>query len=346
MPFTAIDVGHSRIVVPPAADEFPYTGNHTFDYSPGTTPLDRVDVNFVTGVDSPPNSWFFLTVVGAEALISNYEIYNDIGNSGPDGTIQGASTGLTDGYSNAHLGVTGYIMWGVSQNHVIPVYPAVAVSNIDKVVTDMAAGSTIPLHLRNPNFSPHPFVVWEDLIVVGVAITSITPAFSFFGGGDVSADFEYDNGPGENGTTDTVTYLSESDPTHGAFIRGTVAWDNAAIDPTVGGGWQHITTYKSSGTRDLCVAIYGRMGNLATNYPFTPVFPSATNFTIIVDAFYLVSVPVAAGPIWFFRNGAWHNAGVDPTYNVYMYRGGAWRQVKTGPTHNVYARLGGTWLPG
>lgn len=54
---------------------------------------------------------------------------------------------------------------------------------------------------------------------------------------------------------------------------------------------------------------------------------------------------VGAGPLWFYRDGQWRNAGTDTEHNVYLHREGEWRAVKSDPEHNIHARLDGTWQP-
>jgi PKD repeat protein len=52
------------------------------------------------------------------------------------------------------------------------------------------------------------------------------------------------------------------------------------------------------------------------------------------------------GPIWFFVNGQWRQAGVDPDWNVYGFKDGSWHPVCTDPNVDAYVQFQGAWVPG
>jgi len=53
----------------------------------------------------------------------------------------------------------------------------------------------------------------------------------------------------------------------------------------------------------------------------------------------------AGGPLWFYRDGQWRQAGADSEHNVYFYREGQWRPVGSDTEHDIHARISDTWEP-
>jgi hypothetical protein len=52
------------------------------------------------------------------------------------------------------------------------------------------------------------------------------------------------------------------------------------------------------------------------------------------------------GPIWFYVDGQWRQAGVDPAWNIYVFRNGTWHPVCIDPDTDAYASIAGSWVPG